>query len=181
MNPAKTAATEAAASSESINVLFHAAMLDCEKAVKSGIQFQEHMVSVWKDLLARTGTPTACQSAMESTVSGLFPNAYACLGEMMEAFSVNMMLANRAGSQAADLFGKAMGIWQSASPAEAQIRTHDLVESSLAAVRGNVHTALNTNTRIMRSWSKLTDKPSAKEFGANAKTTTEEKPAARAK
>ena len=47
---------------------------------------------------------------------------------------------------------------------DAQRRAQDLIESSLSAVRVNVHSALNTNARIIASWKELVDR-----FGPAAK------------
>jgi hypothetical protein len=38
------------------------------------------------------------------------------------------------------------------------------MESSLAAMRTNVHTILDTNTKMMASWSDLVEKTAAKTF-----------------
>jgi len=40
---------------------------------------------------------------------------------------------------------------------DAQRRLQDLIESSLSALRINVHTALNTNAKIIASWKELMD------------------------
>jgi hypothetical protein len=53
---------------------------------------------------------------------------------------------------------------EATSVPEAQRRVQDLVESSLAALRVNVHSALNTNAKIITSWKELLDRvgPAAK-------------------
>jgi len=41
---------------------------------------------------------------------------------------------------------------------DAQRRVQDLIESSLAALRVNVHSALNTNAKIIADWKELVDR-----------------------
>jgi hypothetical protein len=140
--------TSAEAPSETTNHLFHEAMLDYEKALESGIQLQEDSFKRCKQLLARIGTPEAVQAKLDSLSAELFPLARKGLKEYVETVSIGVMFANRTGEQALDLFGKTLGIYQSGSIAEAQGRVQNLIEETLAAVRGNVRTVVNTNLRI---------------------------------
>jgi hypothetical protein len=57
-----------------------------------------------------------------------------------------------------DLLEKSLGVYQATSIPDAQRRVQDLMESSLTTLRVNVHTALNTNARIMSSWKDLVDR-----------------------
>jgi hypothetical protein len=41
---------------------------------------------------------------------------------------------------------------------DAQRRVQDLIESSLTTLRVNVHSALNTNAKIIASWKELGDR-----------------------
>jgi hypothetical protein len=175
MSTTQNPVEEVAASSDVVNELFHGAMLEYEKALKSGIQFQQHAAGLWKDLLARCGTPTAFQTALDSASSEAFPNAYKYASEFVEICSMNVMLANRAGSQVSDLFGKALGVYQSGSIAEAQVRSQDVIERSFAALRAHVHTVLNANTRAIGLWKSIADTCATKGFNAIAQS-MEEKP-----
>jgi hypothetical protein len=47
---------------------------------------------------------------------------------------------------------------------DAERRMHDLIESSLAALQVNVHSALDTNAKIIADWKELVDR-----FGAAVK------------
>ena len=77
--------------------------------------------------------------------------------EFVEAF-------NRTSNQTIDLFEKTLGVYQSTSVPDAQRRVQDLIESSLAALRVNVHSAMNTNAKIIADWKELVDRidPAAK-------------------
>ena len=65
---------------------------------------------------------------------------------------------NRMSNQTIDLFEKTLGVYQATSVPDAQRRVQDLIESSLSALRVNVHSALNTNAKIIASWKELADR-----------------------
>jgi hypothetical protein len=65
---------------------------------------------------------------------------------------------NRTSNQTIDLFEKTLGVYQATSVPDAQRRVQDLIESSLATLRVNVLSALNTNAKIIASWKELADR-----------------------
>ena len=145
------------AASETFAQVFHDAMRNYEAALKSGIQLQEESVNLWKDLLSKLGSPEELQAKLESMTADAFPKARKRMEEFLETF-------NRTSKQTIDLFGKTMAIYQATSVTDAQRRMQDLIESSLGALRANVHTALNTNAKIVASWKEIVDR-----FGPTAK------------
>jgi polyhydroxyalkanoate synthesis repressor PhaR len=140
-----------AATSEAIDKVFQEAMRSYEKALKSGIQLQEESVNLWKDLLTKLGSPEEFQAKLESMTAEAFPKARKRLEEFVETF-------NRTSNQTIDLFEKTLGVYQATSVPDAQRRVHDLIESSLAALRVNVHSALDTNAKIIGDWKELVDR-----------------------
>jgi len=140
-----------AATSETIAELFHEAMRSYEKALKSGIQLQEESVNLWKDLLTKLGSPEEFQAKLESMRADVFPQALKRMEEFVGTF-------NRTSNQTIDLFGKTSGLYQVTSAPDAQRRVQDLIESSLIALRVNVHNALNTNAKIIADWKELVDR-----------------------
>jgi hypothetical protein len=146
-----------AAPSETIAELFHEAMGSYDKALKSGIQLQEESVTLWKDLLSKLGSPEEFQAKLESMTADAFPKARERMEEFVETF-------NRSSKQTIDPFQKTLGVYQAASPTDAQRRVQDLIESSLTALRVNVHSAMNTNAKIIGDWKELVDRigPAAK-------------------
>lgn len=145
------------ATSKAFDEVFQEAMRSYEKALKSGIQLQEESVDLWKEVLAKLGSPEELQAKLESMTADVFPQARKRMEEFVETF-------NRMSNQTIDLFEKALGVYQATSVTESQRRVHDLIESSLAALRVNVHSALNTNAKIVASWKELLDR-----FGPPAK------------
>ena len=143
-----TAATSEAI--ETIDEVFHEAMRSYEKALKSSIQLQEESVNLWKDLLTKLGSPEEFQAKLESMTADAFPKARKRMEEFVETF-------NRTSTQTIDLFEKTLGVYQATSVPDAQGRMQDLVESSLAALRVNVRSALDTNAKIIASWQELAD------------------------
>ena len=139
------------ATSETIDKVFQEAMRSYENALKSGIQVQEESVSLWKDLLTKLGSPQDFQAKLESMTADAFPKARERMEEFVETF-------NRTSSQTVSLFEKTLSVYQATSVPEAQRRMHDLIESSLATLRVNVHSALNTNAKLIASWKELADR-----------------------
>src|SRR5271166_2320015 len=137
-----------AGTSETIAELFHEAMRSYEKALKSGIQLQEESVDLWKELLIKLGSPEELQAKLESMTADAFPKARKRMEEFIETF-------NRTSNQTIDLFEKTLGVYQATSMTDAQRRVQDLIESSLTTLRVNVHSALNTNAKIIASWKEL--------------------------
>ena len=140
-----------AAASATVDEVFQEAMRSYEKALKSGIQLQEESVNLWKDLLTKLGSPEEFQAKLQSMTADALPKARKRMEEFVETF-------NRTSNQTIDLFEKTLGVYQPSSVPEAQRRVHDLIESSLAALRVNVHSALNTNAKIIASWKDLVDR-----------------------
>jgi ribosomal 50S subunit-associated protein YjgA (DUF615 family) len=140
-----------AATSETINELFHEAMRSYEKALKSGIQLQEESVNLWKDLLTKLASPEDLQAQIESMTADAFPQARKRMEEFVETF-------NRTSNQTIDLVEKTLGFYQATSVTDAQRRVQDLIESSLTTLRVNVHSAMNTNAKIITSWKELVDR-----------------------
>ena len=140
-----------AATSQTINEIFQEAMRSYEKALKAGIQLQEESVNLWKDLLTKLGSPEEFQAKLESMTVDAFPKAHKRMEEFVETF-------NRTSNQTIDLFEKTLGVYQATSVPEAQRRVHDLIETSLTALRVNVHSALNTNAKMIADWKELVDR-----------------------
>jgi ribosomal 50S subunit-associated protein YjgA (DUF615 family) len=147
----------AGAASETFDELFHEALRNYEKALKSGIQLQEESVNLWKDLLTKLSSPEEFKAKLEAMTADTFPQARKRMEEFVETF-------NRTSNQTIDLFEKTLGVYQATSVTDAQRRMHDLIETSLNALRANVHSALNTNAKIIASWKELVDR-----FGPAAK------------
>jgi hypothetical protein len=147
----KKATAATAATAATIDEVFHEAMRSYEKALKSGIQLQAESVNLWKDLLTKLGSPEEFQAKLESMTADAFPKARKNMQEFIETF-------NRTSNQTIDLCEKTLGVYQATSVTDAQRRVQDLIESSLNALRVNVHSALNTNAKIVASWKELVDR-----------------------
>lgn len=151
MSATETKKATGGATPEPVNELFREALRSYEKALKSGIQLQEESVNLWKDLLTKLGSPEEFRAKLESMNADIFPLARKRMEEFVEIF-------NRTSNQTVDLFEKTIGVYQAASVTDAQRRVQDLIESSLNTVRVNVHSALNTNAKIITSWKELVDR-----------------------
>jgi len=145
--PKKAAET----TSQTYSQVFDEAMRSYEKALKAGIQLQEESVNLWKELLTKLGAPEEFQAKLESMTAVAFPESRKRMEEFVETFY-------RMSNQTIDLFGKTLGVYQATSVTDAQCRVQDLIESSLTALLVNVHSAMNTNAKIITSWKELADR-----------------------
>ena len=137
-----------AATSETMDEVFHEAMRSYEKALKSGIQLQEESVNLCKELFNKLGSPVELQAKLESMTAAAFSQARQRMEEFVETL-------NRKSNQTIDLFDKTLAVYQATSVPEAQRRLQDLIESSLTTVRVNVRSALHTNAKIIASWQEM--------------------------
>lgn len=153
MSQTKKSASETGTqkTAESAKEIFQEALRNYENALKSGIELQEESVNLWKSLLTQLGSPEEFQAKLESMQSEVFPAARKRMEEFVELF-------NRSSNQTLELFEKSMSVYQAKSATDAQRRLQDLMESSLATLRGNVQTALNTNAKIISSWKDMLDR-----------------------
>jgi hypothetical protein len=141
----------AGTTSQTFSEVFDEAMRSYEKALKAGIQLQEESVNLWKELLTKLGSPEEFQAKLESMTAVAFPESRKRMEEFVETFY-------RLSNQTIDLFGKTQGVYQSTSVTDAQGRVQDLIESSLTALLVSVHSAMNTNAKIITSWKELVDR-----------------------
>jgi len=138
------------AASASINKCFQEGLRSYEKALTAGIRLQEESVNLWKDLLSKLGSPEEFQAKLESMRADAFPKARERMEEFVETF-------NRMSNQTIDLFDKMLSIYQATWVPDAQRRVLDLIESSLTALRVNLHSTLNMNAKIIADWKELVD------------------------
>lgn len=116
-----------------------------EDALKSGIQLQEESIKFWKDVLEQTGSPEELRKKLESLTKDSLPLDKQRLEDITRVFQDS-------AKQCTDLFAKTMSLYQVSSPAEGQDRLQDLVETSLSALRSNVHAVVDMNSQMTRSW-----------------------------
>ena len=154
MTTKKTAKTAAA---ESAQDLMKDAIKLYEEALKNGIKLQEESLQLWKDLLSKVGAPEDLQNKIEELTGGVFPDTRKKLDEILKVFQDNT-------SQSLEMYKKAMAIYQADSIEDGQARVQDLIESSLAAMRTNVHTMVDANSKMMASWTDMVEKATAKTF-----------------
>lgn len=149
-------ATKATASDSAQNLMKDAIKL-YEEALKNGIQLQEESLELWKNMLNQVGTPDELKDKIEKMTGGVFPETRKKMEDIFKVFQDNM-------SQSTELLNKAMGVCQASSIEDGQSRVQDLMESSLGAMRSNAQTVLDTNSKMMASWTDLVEKTTAKTF-----------------
>lgn len=133
---------------EPANEAFQDALKFYEQAIKSGIQLQEESIKVWKEVLERVGTPEELRQKLEELANEVLPQTQKRMDSMASIFKEN-------ANQCSELFSKTLGLYQATSPSEGQERLQDLVETSLTALRNNVHAAVDTNAQILKTWDQM--------------------------
>src|SRR5271167_1617507 len=101
--------------------------------------------------MSATDTKEATATTSE-TINEVCQEAMRCYEKRGEEFVETF---NRMSNQTIDLFEKTLGVYQATSVPDAQRRVQELIESSLTTLRVNVHSALNTNAKIIASWKEL--------------------------
>jgi hypothetical protein len=140
-----------AATPETFSEFFKEAMRSYEKTLKSGIQLQEESVNLWKDVLIKGGSPEEFQAKLESLTADAFPQARKRMEEFVDAF-------DRTSKETLDLFDKTLSAYRATLVSATQSRAQNLIETSLATLRSNVHSALDTNSKIFESWKEIVDR-----------------------
>lgn len=149
-------ATKATASDSAQDLMKDAIKL-YEEALKNGIQLQEESLELWKSILNQVGTPDELKDKIDEMTGGVFPETRKKMEDIFKVFQDNM-------SQSTELFNKAMGVCKASSFEDGQARVQDLMESSLGAMRSNVQTVLDTNSKMVTSWTELVEKTTTKTF-----------------
>ena len=75
------------------------------------------------------------KEAGAAMTGGAFSKARERMEEFVETF-------NRTSKQTIELFEKTLGVYHATSVTDAHCRVQDLIESSLTALRANVHSAI---------------------------------------
>jgi hypothetical protein len=91
-------------------------------------------------------------AATSGTIDDFFHEAMRSYEKRIEEFVETFYCTS---NQTIDLFEKTLGVYQARSVPDAQRRVQDLIDSSLSTLRVNIHSALNTNAKIIASWKEL--------------------------
>lgn len=134
-----------ASAAESSNQMIQSALKFYEEALKSGIQLQEDSLKLWKEVLDQVGSPEDLRKKLEQLMQDVLPQSRERMDDVVALFQQN-------AKECTDILSKTMNVYQAGSIPESQNRLQDLVETSLAALRTNVHAVVDTNTRIMKTW-----------------------------
>ena len=131
------------------------ALKSYEKALKTGIQLQEESVKLWKGVVSQVGSPQDLQKRLETMAENVFPLARKEMEDFAETFV-------KTSNESTELFAKALAVYQTKSISENQSKMQDLVQSSLDAFRKNVDSVMQTNTKMINSWTDVVGNPAGK-------------------
>ena len=119
-----------------------------EKALKSGIKFQEDTINRWKEVLTKLQSPEEFRAKLEELSAEVVPAARKQLEETVATLS-------RTGEQVLSLSEKAVSVYKSPTLEEAKSRFQDLTGSYFAAARENLKIAFDANARVLGYWNDL--------------------------
>ncbi len=143
--------------SQNIEEILRESKDNYEKALKSGIKFQEDTINHWKDVLQKLGSPEELKAKLEELSAELVPAARKQMEKVVETLS-------RTSDQVLSLSEKTVSVYKAPMLPEAQRRLQDVTESYFAAARDNLKVAFDANARVIGYWSDLVGRlvPAAK-------------------
>lgn len=116
-----------------------------EEALKSGIQLQEDTLKLWKDILSRVSSPEDLHKKLDEVVDELLPKSRESAKDIVALFQEN-------AKHCSELMSKSLAVCSSTNFTDSQNRFQDLVETSLAAMRSNVHALVDANAKTVKAW-----------------------------
>jgi hypothetical protein len=117
-------------------------------ALRAGLKAQEESVRWWLDAMGEAGSVQALQKKVEEFVETAIPTMQKNTQDYLKVLDEN-------SRNSLELLKKALDTTQSDSMAEVQGKMRELWEGSLSAVRRNVQSMLQLNSRIMQSYGQL--------------------------
>jgi chromosome segregation ATPase len=135
-----------------------------EKALKSGIKFQEDTINRWKDMLRKLGSPEEFKAKLEELKTKLEELSAEVVPAARKQIEEAVETLKQTGEQVLSLSEKSVAVYKAPSLPEAQARLQDLTESYFAVARENLKVAFDANARGIGYWSDLVGRfvPAAK-------------------
>ncbi len=131
--------------------LFDQAIETFETAVKTGVKVQEEATKCCTDMVSEWGTPQQWQEKAQQFMVELIPAAQQNVDQAVASMNDN-------AKTSMELLKKSMETFQGESFDDMQGKTRELYEAMLEAMRKNAQTMVQTNTRILESFSELAKK-----------------------
>jgi hypothetical protein len=122
-----------------------------DAAMKTGLKMQEEATKWWSDTLGELASSKDWQDRMQTAAKEAIPMARQNAEETLRLIDENTRTS-------LDLLKKAFESAQPDSLAEAQARTQELWEASLAALRKNAQAVVQANSRALESFSAFAKK-----------------------
>jgi hypothetical protein len=119
-----------------------------ERALKSGIKFQEDTVNRWKDVLPKLQSPEELRAKLEELSAEVVPAARKQTEEAVATLS-------RTSEQVLSLSEKTLSVYKASTLEDAKSRFQELTDSYFAAARENLKIAYDANARVLGYWSDL--------------------------
>jgi len=129
--------------------LFQQAIQAFQAAVKTGIKFQEESTQQLIGMLGKFASPLDCQAILQTFTSETSQAVQRNIDESIRLMNHNAQAALRIWQQALESY--AANGQASAAPDS----NHELLESTLGALRTNAQVILQANGRVLELWGQL--------------------------
>jgi hypothetical protein len=136
---------------ERANEVFGQTIETFENALKNGVKMQEEYARWFTETLSDLGSPQDWPSKAQAILNEAIQMAQGNVEQ-----GIRMM--NQNTKTAMDMMQRALDVRQAGSAADAQAKTREIWETALGALRTNTEAVVQTNNRMLESWSELAKK-----------------------
>jgi hypothetical protein len=155
------------ASATGTGELFRQAVETFEAAIKTGVAMQEETARRFTEMLRDVGSPLEWQRKGQSVINETIVMTQKNVEEAMRVMNQNAKTAMSLMQKSFE--ASPIGNGSQTSPNPQIPRTDDLWEAALGALRTNTQVILQSNTRMVESWSQL-----AKDINSRVQETAEQ-------
>jgi hypothetical protein len=131
-----------------VTELFDQAIETFDSALRTGVRIQEEATKWWTDMINEADSLQELQMRTRVMMNEAMPAAQKSVDQAMK-------LIDRTYRTSLDLLKKAFETGQSESIYEAQMKTQELWEATLAALRTNAQAIVQVNAQAMESWAEF--------------------------
>lgn len=131
-----------------VSELFDQAIETFDSALRTGVRIQEEATKWWTDMINEADSLQELQMRTRAMMNDAMPAA-------QKSVDHTMKLIDRTYRTSLDLLKKAFETGQSESMYEAQLKTQELWEATLAALRTNAQAIVQINAQAMESWAEF--------------------------
>jgi hypothetical protein len=127
-----------------------------DTALKTGVKMQEEATKWWTEMLGETSSIQDIQDRMRTMMMDALPSTQRNIDQYMRVI-------DKTYHSSMDLLKKAFETAQCESIVDAQMKTQELWEATLTALRTNAQALVQINAQAMESWAQFAHKDMAEQ------------------